>query len=577
MLPFRSKYVSRLAPLAVLGAIALVPAAASATVTSTTVTSPTSKTNIMQLNSGGPLALADLVTATGTAPGASDGDLVQIVCDHDGGSTTLPFPIVVNNQQWTTASILPFGLPLGLGALDNSPGSGDDGSMCNIRAIPFGTDPINRTPFAPNAVGIGRIDTFDNGGLSGSPLKNYEAVSNQSGGMYQITSAGDDGVTDSHKFYGSNFAERADGVFEEVASFGQDNLPLALLPSFGLTNEGDSSIGISNVDGSNPTSGLLPSNQFGAPLSILNTSDISVQRTVDAATGNSTIKESSRARECHVALVFCVDYDDAGLKLDRTVSTSADGVTATITDTWTNTSGVSHRYDMRYYNRVGDAGDTGIGVNGGVPMQKSAGDSFLPGTSGPWSMVINSDTSNPDSGDSDDHGAITYMNAPDIVLMEDSDEFQSWYQRTLAPGGSYQVKQVLNQTGTVAEAQSAATAAQSAPAAVSTPSAPATLSASGARQQQAISNAVANQSAGQGRSRYTASARIAKSKVTGKRYIRLQVSGAPGTVKIKVALLNKQGKKVGKAAKITVATNRKLNIRSLSVPASARKVLVSAL
>ena len=48
-------------------------------------------------------------------------------------------------------------------------------------------------------------------------------------------------------------------------------------------------------------------------------------------------------------------------------------------------------------------------------------------------------------------------------------------------------------------------------------------------------------------------------------------------MRIKLSLLDKNGKKVGKAVKVTVPTNRKQNIRSLSVPASARKVLLSAL
>jgi hypothetical protein len=575
MLPFRSKYVSRLAPLAVLGALALVPASASATVTSTTVTSPSSKSNLMQLNPA-PLALADALHFTGTAPGASDGDQLQLVCDHASGMyTMLTTPIVVNNEKWTTAGIVPLGLNVNLGTipgLQNIAGSGGLGRMCNVRAIPFGSaSTINRTPFAPNAIGIGRLDTFSTGILPAvGPLKNFEATSNQIGGMYQVSSAGDDGVNDSRKHYGSNFAQRADGVFHEVANFGQQNLPASFQMSRGRTNTGDNSINIANTDGSSPSAGLLPFDQAGAPLGLAGASDVSVQRTTDA-NGNSTVKESSRTRQCHVGNA-CLTYEDAGLKLDRTTTTSADGVTATITDTWTNTSGDSHRYDMRYHNVVGQGGSTGIGVGGGAPQVRSTFDTFLPGTSGPWSMTI---TGNQNDPDTTDNGAITYMNAPDAVFMENAGEFQSWYQRTLAPGGSYQVKQVLNQTGSAAEAQSAATAAQSG-AAPAAPIAPATLSASGARLQQGLTNAASQQSAGQGRARYTVSARLAKGK-HGKRYIRLQVSGAPGTVKIKVALLNKSGKKVGKAAKISVATNRKLNIRSLSVPKSARKVLVSVL
>jgi hypothetical protein len=316
----------RCLPLAAIGIVGFMPASASAAVTSTTVTSPTANSNLMQLNTdANPFSpLSDLVTITGTAPGASDGDLVDIVCDHaNGTSIVLPVPVPVNDQKWSTADVAPFalGIPISIWALDNAPGSSGTGAMCNVRAVPAGTDPLNRAPFAPTPVGVGRLDTFDGGGLSAGPLKNYNAVSNQAQGMYDVTSAGDEGVAGSHRYYGSNFAQRNHGVFDEVASFDD------------LTSFGDHQIVVSNPDGGSAQNAVMPYDGTG---------NVTVQRTVDAS-GNANIKESAR--------LSTAGGDDTKIEFSRITQTLAAGVTAVVSDTWKNTDTTAHRIDLLLQSR----------------------------------------------------------------------------------------------------------------------------------------------------------------------------------------------------------------------------------
>jgi hypothetical protein len=191
-------------------------------------------------------------------------------------------------------------------------------------------------------------------------------------------------------------------------------------------------------------------------------------------------------------------------------------------------------------------------------------------------MVINGDTSDPDVDHHQDQGAITYVNAPDVVLMESADRFESWYQRVIPAGGSFTVMQVLNQAGDIAEAQALAGASERL-ASPPSPTAPATLTSSNPEISAALQQALTNLSSTLGRARYTTSGRLATSKTTHKRYIRMRVSGPAGGVHIKLALLSKSGKKVGKASKLTVQANKKLNVRSLGIPTTARKVLITVL
>jgi hypothetical protein len=92
-----------------------------------------------------------------------------------------------------------------------------------------------------------------------------------------------------------------------------------------------------------------------------------------------------------------------------------------------------------------------------------------------------------------------------------------------------------------------------------------------------LQNALKNLAAKNTKSQYFGHGRLASDSSTGERHIRMQVVGPAGIVPIKVTMLNQYGEKVGKAAKIVVHTNEKLNFRGLSVPASAERVLISVL
>ena len=555
-------------PAAWLGALALMPAAASATVTQTSVTSPANKSNLLPLNTDMNVfsPFSELINVSGTAPGASDGDQLDVRCYNANGQF-IPGPgtitVTVNNGKWTTADLFPFGagFPISVGGpVKNAPASGGLGTMCNLRAVPAGTNPLDLRPYQPNAVGLGRLDTFDDSGLSGGPLKNYEAYPHQVGGNWKFSSAGDGGAADSRVNYGSNFANRDQGVFRGVATFGEAPLALGGAPTIGRTAFGDPSISVDNQEGGASQAAVLPFDQSGAPNGALNQSHVDVQRSVDAD-GNMTLVETSSLRRCHVVATQCTDYQNAGVKLTRAIKTARDGQQAIITDTWTNTDVDAHSITLRYHNTVGDARNAGVGVGDSVPKEHVAYDTVVPGTPGPWSLTINSDTNDPDVDGSDDHGAITYVNAPEVVLFENTNEFQSWYSRKLGPGESATITQVLSQAGTVAEARALAKGVEDA---VNPPKPPAPPTPSAANNG-GSSNTGANDGSGtiqvQG-ARHGISRRILRGK-KGARYLRIRVTGKPGetgSVLLKVRMFSSSGSLLGTRI-LKAPVNRTITVR----------------
>ena len=120
--------------------LAFTAAAAQALVSHTEITSPANHAVIVVNDA----TQGPQVTVTGRAPGASNGDTVNIFCTRaQAGKTTSfkklnPTPIEVSNQSFSyTGSFKPIGY-----------------ETCFLRAVPSGTEPADLTPFTGPQIAV---------------------------------------------------------------------------------------------------------------------------------------------------------------------------------------------------------------------------------------------------------------------------------------------------------------------------------------------------------------------------------------------------------------------------------------
>ena len=113
----------------------------------------------------------------------------------------------------------------------------------------------------------------------------------------------------------------------------------------------------------------------------------------------------------------CPSFVDAGVKLQRTITTSDDGRVITMTDTWSSSDGAAHIMDLLYDDVVGvkDFGDGSRGWQ--FPgqagfSQYGSGASVSPPAAAPGSILVRTNVTAPDGDPNEALGAITFASAP---------------------------------------------------------------------------------------------------------------------------------------------------------------------
>lgn len=296
------------------------PSLASATVTTTTITSPAE----------GEIVVWDARTDTGTssivgtAPGAIDGDLVDILCYSSHGFV----------------NAIAADVPVAAGAFSLTDLSNGSGGICRLRAVPADTEPANTpTPFAGPLVEIDEIslnleNPFDPANLKATGFSVYAG---QIDGSMYWNAAGDGGF---------------EGELVDLTTFSATEEVFDGSHHFNGLNGGDDESPI-QVDGVN---GWLTTNLGGSAYeNEPNFPLLSIDPTIDPQTGNMTLETSEGLITCTNDTTEwwlpgqeCPPLLETGVRLDRTITQSEKGGKAVVVDRWVSIDGQPHTISLKY-------------------------------------------------------------------------------------------------------------------------------------------------------------------------------------------------------------------------------------
>jgi len=295
--------------------------AAKAAVTASTITTPTDHTFITIDQDAATQTFAVSGTTSGGNPAT---DKVDINC-YQGTSTTFVVANVPLNPDGSFS--VPAASELHL----------SDG-VCTLRAVPAGTNPSDRTPFAGPRIGVGERDTSRvSGGPNNGEAFNYQIWAQQLTGAFGYRSLGDCGLAD---------GELLDPEFNfTTVTF----ICSAALHSAEAPSPTRSELQIDGANAYAPAAAeAINPNAAGFPV-------LNYSFSVDPATGNLVIHEADPLVKCAAATypptaALCANLLPTGVTDNRTVSQDHDGHIAWISDSFTSTDGHTHTLDLLWSN-----------------------------------------------------------------------------------------------------------------------------------------------------------------------------------------------------------------------------------
>lgn len=421
------------------------------------------------------------VTVTGTAPGATDGDQVDVNCYYENGSGTvtdnsLATGVTVQNDAFTTTASL-FALT------DNT---------CRLRAVPAGTTPTDLTPFAGPAVAVSELEdaNFDDGGAAGSStsyqivggpnsgkLYDYYMWQAQLSGAMDYDSLGSCGPCDSYAIDPSTFRVPDNPLWYSNAALYANlddgpGIPDRSYVRIDGANAYDSTGAEGLYDRSTPTT--YDGSEDAAHFPVLSFSE-----TPDPTTGNLTIHEGEDLVRCATPAgtpdpapgstnsTNCPDFASTGVHLNRTIVQNQGGRLVTVTDNFTSTDGASHKLDLLSFQSINSSPAGSLDFpwwDSGLTTYSNG--SFVPGAPAGAPVQIYG-AGNPAAADGDEsvlRGAITLSAPPSGVFFEASggSSFDLAYRATVPAGGSWMTTQAFSTAFTNAGVTTLATGAAAA-------------------------------------------------------------------------------------------------------------------
>jgi hypothetical protein len=458
------------ATLTALVALAVAPAAAQAAVTSTQITSwttqnPTTSDNPYLLSVDNP-PNATTVTVMGDAPGANNGDAVDVVCYY-GASPTV--------AKLNTSPIAISGGKFSIGPIPLKPIAGH---ACRLRAIPAGSETgpeLDSFSAQPVAVSEWARELAISSGPNLNTVFNYYVNDVTFTGSATWSAAGTpiQSLPTSYKnACGGPEIAPLDAAYD-VGNFAIDCTGSLLsddLGSFG----GRSEVQIDGRNAYDPAAaqGLFTSgspisqNLNGFPASLADGLDWDPATGMISSDATDPYVECDGPNEEKPTPASCPGFVNSGVVLHRNITTSDGGLVVAMTDTWTSTDGRAHALDLLYDDAVGlvtspPDGEPGYEFPGQSTFSPYAAGDTLPGPgTAPGSILVHTNVAAADGDPNEAVGALTFGTAPSGYAFTANDDFEEHNVLVVPAGGSTTLSYVYSVGYTLADVTALALAAQ---------------------------------------------------------------------------------------------------------------------
>jgi hypothetical protein len=394
--------------------LGLAPAAVEAKVTSSTITSWNSSLADTPANSPYLISFDNANTTIrvmGTATTAATGpNLVDVVCFY--GS---PAQFVA----------LKSGVPVVGGAFDtgNVQLKSIAGHACRLRAVPHNDGTADDTsssnfPAAQIAVSEAVVPVTLTGGPpnAGAPF-NFFITAITFNSFATWSAAGTPSANGQYQCGGPNVAP-IDAAFDKVGNNFAIDCAGSLLSDDSGAWGGRSEV---QVDGRNAYDPAAAASVFSGLVGFPRTLAVSVKFDPTSGLMSSTSTEPfvfcSGTNSETPTPAACGSLVNAGVTLERTVTTSDDGRVITMTDTWSSSDGAAHNLDLLYDDVVGvkgvGDGNRGWQFPGQTGFTQYGGGASVPTPAdAPGSILVRTDVTAPDGDPNQAFGAITFDSAP---------------------------------------------------------------------------------------------------------------------------------------------------------------------
>jgi Glucodextranase, domain B len=432
--------------------LAFTAAAAQALVSHTEITSPTNHAVIVVNDA----TQGPQVTVTGRAPGANNGDTVDIFCTRaQAGKTTSfkklnPTPIEVTNQSFSyTGSFKPIGY-----------------ETCFLRAVPSGTEPADLTPFTGPQIAVDETqDTAGNYQIEGGPNSgdqlDYYLFGAQFQGSDEYLSISSCGLCDSYAVDPLTSATGDAVFYANDALFSTNDARTRSEIQIDGNNAFTGYSAYSLVERSSPTT-------YDGSRDYANFPSITYKSEVDPLSGNVTIDEEAPFVRCEEGALFGYSnpagstcspharFVPTGVSYFRRIVQNQNGAVVSIFDTFRSTDGAPHHLDLLYYQSVREISSANQPAYE-FPWAASgfsvpASEVSIAPPAGAASLFTKEEINQEEGNEALGEGAIT-MSAPpaEIKFGESSNAFELHYLRTIPAGGSVKIGQAFSTAFSMSE------------------------------------------------------------------------------------------------------------------------------
>jgi hypothetical protein len=216
------------------------------------------------------------------------------------------------------------------------------------------------------------------------------------------------------------------------------------------------------IDGVNSYTTMGAATLFSGSSALAGLQPLTVALSTDPATGNQTIRESDVIVKCApdqttspVNPATCTSFVPAGVRLDRSITQSANGRIATVIDSWTSTDGKAHKINAVYENASTSGAAFAFPWLSPQYTLYSTGYQVPPSPTSPFSYLVKY-ASAADGDTHHDQGAAIVQLAPQAIAFKSPTSLWVQEDRTVGTTGALTMGFAYTWGATGAEVSAAA-------------------------------------------------------------------------------------------------------------------------